>query len=232
MNKSHLSLEHTDMWCTGHREDHLITVTEPMLIILLEILQLLDNVYHTSWIRGCPYNNLLKVIHDQRNQVVGINDSLEGDAPDDGLVGEDPDGAGGGLEHLQKGQGCTSSWVPHPPTCLLSKYHCWVLKSIVLHLVRRYLFEGIAVNNKVLARIDVPAELESSLILFPEEQKAWRAQVRTYSLNKKVCWSNLDREDTLYFCPWLLVRMAAWMRTTATAVTSPEPGSTSTTSTS
>ena len=42
----------------------------------------------------------------------------------------------------------------------------------MLHLVCGYLFEGITVNNKVLARIDVPAELESSLILFPGEQKA------------------------------------------------------------
>ena len=50
--------------------------------------------------QGCPYKKLLKVIHNKRNQVIGINDGLERDAPDDGLIGEDPDGAGGGLEHL------------------------------------------------------------------------------------------------------------------------------------
>ena len=54
-----------------------------------------------------------------------------------------------------------------------------------------------------------------------------------FQQNLKVAWyCFLESEDTLYFWPWLLVRIAAWMRTTATAVTSPEAGARSTTSTS
>merc|ERR1719234_78504 len=37
-------------------------------------------------------------------------------------------------------------------------------------LVRGYLFEGVTVNNKVLSRVYVPAELESGLILFPRQR--------------------------------------------------------------
>ena len=130
-------------------------------------------VYHTSSMRGCPYKYLLQVIHYQRNQVIRINDGLEGDAPDDGLIGEDPDGAGGGLEHLEEGQRSASGRVPHSSTCLLLKNTFLDPEFLdeIFHLVRGYLFEGVTVDNKVLSRVYVPAELESGLILFPEEKK-------------------------------------------------------------
>ena len=50
--------------------------------------------------------------------------------------------------------------------------------SPMLHLVCRYLFERITVHNKILARVDIPTELESGLVLFPENGKT-RSQIKT-----------------------------------------------------
>ena len=76
------------------------------------------------------HSQLLKIIHNQSNQVIGINDGLQGDAPDHGLIGEDPDGAGGGLEHFQEGQGGTSGWVPNPTGFLCKVFKLVNFKSL------------------------------------------------------------------------------------------------------